>query len=130
MQERGVEQPRRHGVDPDALSGAVSGQGQRHPDDSALAGAVGTLPDLTVERRDGRCVDDHASLTVFRGFVLSDHAYCESRNIERADGVDLYDLFKNKIKRYYSLWKKYANQCPVEILFFIYSERTYPGKIL
>ena len=60
--QRGVEQPRRDGADPDADRGEVAGDRQRHADDAALRRRVRGLADLPVEGRDRGGVDDDAAV--------------------------------------------------------------------
>src|SRR5215213_9386747 len=73
LASRGVlNRARCDGDDPDAVLGEVAGDREGHADDPTLAGGVGGLADLAVERRDARGVDDDPALLA-DGIVL-DHA--------------------------------------------------------
>jgi hypothetical protein len=87
-EQRSVEQPRRDGDHPDGEGREVAGDRQCHADDAALGRGVRGLPDLPVERRDRRGVDDHAAL--FADQVERAHALSrEADDIEGPDEVDL-----------------------------------------
>ena len=90
-QERGVEQPRRDGHDPDLPLGQVPGDRQGHPDDPALGRRVGGLADLALVRGDRRGVDDDPALLVDR-LGRGDPLGRQPDHVERADEVDVDDL--------------------------------------
>ncbi len=96
-EQRRVEDPGRdrHAADPAARQ--VTGDRQRHPDDSTLRRRIGRLSDLTVERRDRGGVDDHAA-AVTVGLVGRHRRRREADHIEGADQVDL-DRRRKRVQR-------------------------------
>src|SRR5438105_348817 len=65
--------------------GQVAGDGQRHPDDTALRGGVGRLADLAVEGRHRRRVDHDAALAVRARRVLR---HVHGREADAVEGPD------------------------------------------
>lgn len=86
--DRGVDQPRRHGVHADADRGQVTGHRQGQTDDAALGRRVGRLTDLTVERCDAGHVDDGATLAALGRLVSAHRRRGQPDAVERADQVD------------------------------------------
>src|SRR5271168_521192 len=74
----------------DAQRPEVACHGQAHARDSGFGRGVGDLPDLALERRDRRGVDDDAALLVL-GFVLAHVAGRQPADIERGDEVEIDD---------------------------------------
>ena len=92
--EAGGEQARRDGQHPDAQAAEVAGHRQAHARDAGLGRGVGDLPDLALERGDGRGVDDDAALLglVVDGFLLAHVERREPADVEGADEVEVDGL--------------------------------------
>ena len=73
----------------DAVARELAGDRQRHADEPALRGRVRRLPDLPVERRHRRGVDDHAALAFGVRRCLRHRVGGKPRHVERADQVDV-----------------------------------------
>jgi glutamate N-acetyltransferase / amino-acid N-acetyltransferase len=92
--DRGVDQARGDGVDPDADGREVAGDRQGHADHAALGGRVAGLADLAVERGHRRDVDDGAALAVLERLGGAHRGGGEADAVERADQVDGDDLLE------------------------------------
>ncbi len=89
-QQRGVEDARQDRVHTDEITAEVARDGERHTDDAALGGGVGSLADLAVFGSNRSGVDDRAAFAVDR--VERQHAGGGFRDAaEGADEVDLDD---------------------------------------
>ena len=90
-EDRGVEDARGDGHDPDQLAGQVAGGDQGQPDDAGLRRRVGQLADLPLEGGDRRGEHADAALAVDR--LVGGHPRRGlAEHVEGADQVDPDDL--------------------------------------
>ena len=108
-QPRG-EQARGDRQHPDAQRAEVARHGQAHAGDTGLGGGVGDLPDLALEGRDRRGVDDDAALVVLR-LVLGHVGGRQPADVEGGDEVEIDDATGRTPGRAGRSWSSSASRC-------------------
>src|SRR5207302_246799 len=87
---RRLEDAWRDGHYANAEARELACDGKGHADDARFGCAVGGLADLTIERGDGRGVNDDAALAAGGGRVLRHPLGYEPGHVERPDQIDVY----------------------------------------
>jgi hypothetical protein len=94
LHQRRLEQARRDRADADAVLREVARQRQRHAHEAGLAGRVGLLADLAVERGHRRRQHHHAAFAAFERRLRGDARRRQPNDVVGADEVDADDALE------------------------------------